>query len=126
MADMCWRKGQDSLFHAADGVMDKFCNRKDINKDQIAFGHPAMAKCGECVEIRVKRRDGQYNYVTVMTTDHPENTNTSPELSDEAKQWLDRGTANGEACPRGGGPRSKDCQMSDRLDFEHRVVPCAR
>jgi len=119
IGDMCWRLASDT--HFTQNVLPAFCARTDVH---IAFGHPDSQACGECSEIRVKRRDGGYNYVTVMTTDHPAGTNTSPELSTDGKAWLDQDTVNGETCPQGGGPASADCALSDRLTFEYRSVPC--
>jgi hypothetical protein len=116
---MCWKIGQDSSFKA--NTLQPFCARKDIH---IAFGHPDKQNCGECSEIRVKRRDGGYNSVIVMTIDLPAATNTSPELSDSAKIWLDQDTINGQTCPEGGGPETTDCMKGDRLSFEYRKVPC--
>lgn len=119
VGDMCWRLANDAHFNS--NVLPSFCARKDV---KIAFGHPDQQGCGECSELRVKRRDGGYNYITVMTTDHPTGTNTSPELSTDGKEWLDQDTVNGVTCPLGGGPASADCAKSDRLVFEYRKVPC--
>jgi hypothetical protein len=119
IGDMCWALAQDQ--HFTHNILPAFCARTDV---KIAFGHPDVQKCGECSELRVKRRDGGYNYVTVMTTDHPETTNTSPELSDSGKMLLDQDTVNGITCPQGGGPDSADCTKDDRLIFEYRKVPC--
>merc|ERR1719401_2084129 len=69
---MCWAFAQDDDF--TQNILPAFCARTDV---KIAFGHPDVQKCGECSELRVERRDGGYNYVTVMTTDHPETTNSS-------------------------------------------------
>lgn len=119
VGDMCWKLANDA--HFTSNVLPAFCARKDV---KIAFGHPDAQGCGECSELRVKRRDGGYNYITVMATDHPTGTNTSPELSTDGKEWLDQDTVNGVTCPQGGGPASADCAKSDRLIFEYRKVPC--
>jgi len=121
---MCWRLADDQTFTQV--TLPSFCARKDEADVVIAFGHPDHQQCGECSELRVLRRDGKYNKIIVMTTDHPADTNTSPELSTSGKEWLDRDTVNGVTCPLGGGPASEDCKLDDRLRFEYRKVDCLR
>lgn len=105
IGNACWRLDNQPSFKQT--TLKDFCARPH---HQIAFGHPATQACGECTEIRVKRNDGGYNSIVVMTIDVPGPGNTSPELSTAGKDHLDLDT---------------NLQRSDRQPFEWRKVPCS-
>jgi hypothetical protein len=101
-----------------NSLLSRFCQRTD----HIAFGHPVDVLCGECVEVRVQRADGNFNTVTVMQVDNPRvgrlgvaGDTSSPELSKAAKIELTEGVVL---------PDGRQAELMDRLPFEYRVVPC--
>lgn len=128
LGDMCWRLGGDQSSAEAvefrTTILPAFCNRNPM--EMIAFGHPDHQPCGQCSQLRVRRRDGKYNCITVMATDHPTDTNTSPELSTSGKNHLDQNTVEGVTCPHanGGVDNGNECHQDDRLSFEYRSVSC--
>jgi len=102
----------------ANSVLANFCRRTD----HIAFGHPVDSLCGECVELRVQRADGSFNTVTVMQVDNPrigrlrtQADTSSPEVSKTAKIELTKGVVL---------QSGRQAELTDRLPFEYRVVPC--
>merc|ERR1712232_487040 len=108
---------QAKAFHEGS-VMSKFCSRGGL----ITFGHPVNNLCGECIELRVQRIDGNFNTVTVMTVDNPRSgwagasgDTSSPELSKVAKIALTEEVVL---------PSGRMAELNDRLPFEYRSVPC--
>jgi len=109
---------QQAQVFQTNSALSNFCARSD----HIAFGHPVDALCGECVELRVQRADGNYNTVTVMQVDIPKKgrlnqryDTSSPEVSRAAKTKLTDGVVL---------PGGRQAEFLDRLPFEYRVVPC--
>jgi len=109
---------QQAKTFQTNSVLSKFCARAD----HIAFGHPVASLCGECVELRVQRADGNFNTVTAMQVDNPRigrvgilGDTSSPEVSKTAKTELTKGVVL---------PDGRQAEFLDRLPFEYRVVPC--
>lgn len=110
---------QQAQIFQSSSALPNFCARSD----HIAFGHPVDALCGECVELRVQRADGNYNTVTVMQVDIPKKgrlnqqyDTSSPEVSRAAKAKLTEGVVL---------PSGREAEFLDRLPFEYKIVPCA-
>lgn len=109
---------QQAQIFQSNSALPNFCARAD----HIAFGHPVDALCGECVELRVQRADGNYNTVTVMQVDIPKKgrlnqqyDTSSPEVSRAAKAKLTEGVVL---------PSGREAEFLDRLPFEYKIVPC--
>eukprot|EP01084_Bolivina_argentea_P259589 438057_1 len=83
-----------------------FCSGHLGSSRQFGFGHgvTAQQKCGQCAQIRVPRRDGSYNYMTVMMVDH---FTWSMEVGTTEIAYLVQGT---------------NWVVGDRANFDYRIV----